>query len=304
MSLGSILVKLAWSVTPEGHEKKEAAIKTARTDKERAHRYGMIGSGGYAGLTAVKAPPEEESGAQVGGRVLGGLAAAQLAPAAGGAIGIPVMHFATNRSGMSEQQHVENVREMAKQMGISKDDVSVRVPELGTLGEALTHPHDTPQVVPKLVTGNRHLVTSPIGSHESLTAHEFGHVKNYEGAQALGKRLGMGKGGNLASAASIASRRLGSGSAMIGSGAAAFQKDPTWTPGLVNAATWAPALADEAGASIRAGAHLIKQHGLAGGLRRSLPLIPAFASYAGVAGAPLAITAIRKHLRKKEQQSK
>lgn len=128
------------------------------------------------------------------------------------------------------------------------------------------------------------------GSREAVIAHELGHAKNYAsklrkplmGGRALGTYLGGGT------------------TAAITGAMAAGDKDPSWTPGLVNLGINAPILADEAVASGRALRYMTKQHGLLKGLAKSAPLAPAFGSYAAIAGTPLAITAYRKHKQKQK----
>lgn len=127
--------------------------------------------------------------------------------------------------------------------------------------------------------------------HPSAMAHEFGHAKIHS---AIGPKL---------SRAALVGRFAGLNASSIGSGIAASTDEPSYTPGLVSAALNAPTLLDEAGASGIALKTLMKEHGALKGMRKSLPLIPAFASYAGIAGAPLAIAGARKWWNNSQQKT-
>ncbi len=127
--------------------------------------------------------------------------------------------------------------------------------------------------------------------HPSAMAHEFGHAKIHN---AIGPRL---------SRAALGGRLVGLNASSIGSGIAASTDEPSYTPGLVSAALNAPTLLDEAGASGIALKTLMKEHGTLKGMKKSLPLLPAFASYAGIAGAPLAIAGARKWWNNSQQKT-
>lgn len=75
---------------------------------------------------------------------------------------------------------------------------------------------------------------------------------------------------------------------------AAVADTPTHIPGAIQAAISVPMLVDEALASSRAVHHLISTKGFKEGLKESLPLIPAFGSYAAHSAAPAVVTVIRK----------
>lgn len=142
--------------------------------------------------------------------------------------------------------------------------------------------------------GSKFVVGAPPQTPESMIAHELGHVKNHS-------RWGLGF-----TAGSGISRRLSTTGAPIAAGIAAGQENPNWTPGLVQAGISAPMLLDEAAASARAGKHLVSKYGLGQGLKKALPLAPAFGTYAAMGLSPLAITAGRKLYRryKTKQQEK
>lgn len=134
------------------------------------------------------------------------------------------------------------------------------------------------------------VVGLPQGSSEATAAHELGHIKNWRGMAGL---LGHERAMSLATGLAHSQNLVGATSMPLSAYAAA-SKDPTWTPGLLQAGLAAPRLLDEGAATYHALRHLMKQHGTMGGLRAGASLAPAFGTYAALAGAPLAITAGRK----------
>lgn len=138
----------------------------------------------------------------------------------------------------------------------------------------------------------RPTVNVPIGSHPAMAAHEVGHAVNHARYGHLGTNT-----------AYRLSMTAGMPSTLLTSGMAGGQEDPSWAPGLANAAIWSPVMAEESAASLRAAKYFTKKHGLAAGLKKSLPLAPALASYGSLALGPLAITAGRKlHARAKRKK--
>lgn len=137
----------------------------------------------------------------------------------------------------------------------------------------------------------RHL-NLPEHLRESVIAHEVGHAMNDQALRDIGPAAALpyhfiqdvSRLGTPAMSALMTVR-------------AAREKDPSYKPGLATLAVAAPMLAEEAAASIRAGSHLVDKHGLQEGLVKSLPLVPAFATYATLATAPLLVAAYRKHKR-------
>jgi hypothetical protein len=131
------------------------------------------------------------------------------------------------------------------------------------------------------------------GAGEAVAAHEMGHVKNWQ-------KAGKGVMGRIARYANLPARirpiqqGLPIGSMAYSAGA----DDPSLTPAAINAGVFAPALVDEAMASGRAVGYMTKKHGLGKGLMRSSKLLPAFGTYATMAGAPLAVAAYRHHKNK------
>lgn len=127
---------------------------------------------------------------------------------------------------------------------------------------------------------------------ESVIGHEIGHALNDQAVRDAGPAVAIpyhfiqdvSRLGTPAMSALMTLK-------------AAKDKDPSYKPGLATLAVAAPMLAEEAAASIRAGSHMIDKHGLQEGLVKSLPLVPAFATYATLAAAPLLVAAYRKHKR-------
>lgn len=223
----------------------------------------------------------------------------QMAAAGLGASVMPMMGMG---KGGNKEQAIARMREMASQMGVDPKGVDFSAEDfipaqMQPRGSAKRLRAGGPMGLPQVQTSPNHAVQVPARAHESMIAHELGHVKNHEMAQRLGKKVGLP---NIGRASLYSGGPIGQTSSAITSMIAAGQKDPSYKPGLVNAGVWAPRIADEAGASLRAGAHFIRQHGVGKGLMKSMPLVPAFGTYATMAGAPLAITAVRKHLAKKK----
>lgn len=126
-------------------------------------------------------------------------------------------------------------------------------------------------------------VRAPKGISEGVLAHELGHARNYQNMSKLQKDLTLG------------ARGLGGVASQVSGAWAAGQDNPSYTPGLVAAGANLPTLIDEGMATGRAFKHLRNTTGSWGkALSKGKHLIPAFGSYAAMAGAPLGITALRK----------
>lgn len=209
-----------------------------------------------------------------------------------------------NMAGTTQESsdHASGIHRMAKDMGIP-DNVELSNPVVRDLRSA-SSPGGSAHAMPGVFNGGRPKIQVPLGAHESIAAHELGHVKNHQMVGRVAKRLGSSK--FIPAAAGITSGLsgiVGMKSGIATSAIAAGQKDPSYTAGGVNAAIWAPRIADEAMATGHAVRHLTKKHGLMKGLAKSAPLAPAFGSYAAFAGAPLAISAYRKHRLKQKAKA-
>lgn len=130
----------------------------------------------------------------------------------------------------------------------------------------------------------------PWGVGESVAAHEMGHNRNSQ----LLPRAYLG--------GIMASQRLSNLSVPAASIYAAASSDPSWTPALVSLALSSPVLLDEALASTRATAHMVGKYGLGKGLRHSSVLLPAFGTYLSHALAPLAITGLKKFMKRRSDE--
>ena len=131
-------------------------------------------------------------------------------------------------------------------------------------------------------------VNIPLHTGDAVIAHELGHSANaaiYSRTKSLLKHMPE---------AYTASSALSGIMLLPTLTAAASAKDPTYTPGVIQAILASPMIAEEAAASTRAVAHLVKEHGLGKGALKSLPLVPAFATYATIASAPLLVTYLRR----------
>ncbi len=164
--------------------------------------------------------------------------------------------------------------------------------QMGGIGrEELTYDMKSGRGPAVAVGGPKYNVHIPDNAKESIIGHELGHIKN---DKMWGK---VGRGINTAS-------RMGSSlGALPAAFAAGYSDEPSWTPGLLQAGVSAPMLIDEGLASARSVKHMVKQHGLWKGLNKSKVLAPAFGTYAAMGATPLAITAVRKHLKKKKEKA-
>ena len=135
----------------------------------------------------------------------------------------------------------------------------------------------------------------PLKAREADVALEFGHVVNRTKLRPLPTKVL-----NFTRAAGMNNKLIPTAAGAI----AAADPNASWTPGLVAAGMAAPTLLDEGAASARALKYMVGQHGLKKGLARSAHLAPAFASYAALGLAPLAITAGRRLWRKHKGKEK
>jgi hypothetical protein len=140
-------------------------------------------------------------------------------------------------------------------------------------------------------------VNLPKGTGEAAVGHEFGHLKNEQIRRTKSKTF------QRRARHTLEGSRMGMiPGALAGSAVAGGQADPSYKPGLAQLAVSAPTLLEEGRASAHAARYMVKRHGLARGAMRSLPLVPAFASYATLGAMPLGITAFRKHRLKKKEK--
>ena len=139
--------------------------------------------------------------------------------------------------------------------------------------------------------GKYPVIGGPWREDEAVQAHEMGHAKNHE--------QGTVGGVNLLLGAQIPGR-LSSLFAVPLAAYAAGATRPSYTPAVIQAALGAPVLLDEGAASARATSYLVSKYGPLEGLRKALPLLPAFGTYANNALLPLAITAMRRRNEKPE----
>ena len=138
----------------------------------------------------------------------------------------------------------------------------------------------------------------PKGTSEAIAAHEVGHLKNWRAIRDLLGEKGMTQ-------LAMGSHLGFAGAQLTGLPAtmyAAGSDDPSWTPAVMHTALATPRLLDEAAASLHAVKHLVGEQGLLKGLGSSARLLPAFGTYAAVGAAPLAITALRKYLKHREDR--
>jgi hypothetical protein len=174
-------------------------------------------------------------------------------------------------------QQIARVDKIREQMGVKRDELKYHV-DSGR----------SPAIM--LEEGAKPTMHVPSNTKESVIAHEFGHIKNDKLWGKRGRKLNTG------------SRAISALGALPAAYYAGWDDDPSYKPALAQAAVSAPMLIDEGIASGRAIKHLMKQHGKLKGLKKSMILAPALATYGLAAGAPLAITAGRKYLNKKKEK--
>jgi len=178
----------------------------------------------------------------------------------------------------TREEMVKHVHQMAEKMGLGK--LHVRTPqgfESGSWNPYFSFDNS---------------VNIPLHLRDSVIAHELGHAKNFKTIGEMGEKFAR-----KYYAAQDVSRLASSytlAPALASSAAMSSGSKAVYVPGVLQAILSAPMLAEEAAASARATAHLIREHGVGEGVFKSLPLIPAFATYAAVAGAPLLVAYLRR----------
>lgn len=253
-------------------------------------RSGLMGAAGGALLhhlstklaeDRAKLDSEEKKnkGPRIGEGMAGGLAGA-IAPSV---VGSASLHTIKSPS-VPVAEKLRNVERMGKEMGIDWDS------RHGAIIKGKVGLSNQPAVLKvKNPISNRTAFIARLqeNSHPVVDAHEIGHMVNYKKYPGLLKaKTSLGRLSNLST---------------VGTSAwAAGQEDPSWIPGLANAALHAPTLVDEGMATSRALAHLKRTGGTGTALRGAGKMILPSASYLLNAGLPLGITAWRKHKEKKQ----
>ena len=194
-----------------------------------------------------------------------------------GALGVTLAMMKGTSQPATEGEMTRYVKEMASKM---------EVPSVGVQSESgKWNPFYDP---------NSKSVNVPTRSRDAIIAHELGHAKNDFVLESKSKFL------RVPHQTLQALSRVGSMISLVPTlDAAARDEKMSYTPGVVQAIISSPMIAEEAAASARATAHLIKQHGAGKGVWKSLPLLPAFTTYAAIAGAPLLVTYLRRRMAEK-----
>lgn len=228
---------------------------------------------------------KEDPGKKVMRGVMGGVVAPGVAQTA--MAGLHKAMDDTNPMVRGKEETSRLVRQVAKDMNLKDVIHSQR------FGSAFAADSDLAKTVGmKIPKGSKgHWINVPTGSGEATIAHELGHVKHMK------KIPGYMR-------ATMTSRRVGMPASGIASIYSAAKEDPSYGAAIGSSAISAPFVLDEASANAQALRHMVGRHGLRKGVSRSLHLAPAMGTYLTVAGAPVAITAVRKHLRKKREQDR
>jgi hypothetical protein len=193
-----------------------------------------------------------------------------------------------------KQVTLERVVEMGRKMGLPVDDMEqwVHVPKWYDLEKSWNPFYDPLDKV----------VNIPTKTRDAVIAHELGHLKNdVQVASKWGAKVRIPY--HIIDMIS----RIGSGVALgptLYEAATQKGKDLSYKPGVIQAILSSPMLAEEAAASVRATAMLMKEHGALKGGAKALPLLPAFGTYAMVAGSPLLVTYLRKKAIEKKMEGK
>jgi hypothetical protein len=139
-------------------------------------------------------------------------------------------------------------------------------------------------------------VNIPLHTRDAAIAHELGHAKSHLALDPAIRRVSEA----LQTISRIGSRVTAAPLTFL----AATDKDMSYKPGVLQAIISSPMVIDEAVASAHATAHLISQHGAGKGIWKSLPLVPAFATYLALAGTPMLVTYMRRRAAEQELHSK
>lgn len=135
-----------------------------------------------------------------------------------------------------------------------------------------------------------------IPARDAILAHEAGHRVNEQALDSFLNRTPIL--GRLPRGLNALAPIIGMGASMAAIERARAEEQPTYVPSLLAGAASLPMLAEEGMASARAAKFLTAEHGLKRGLLKSLPLVPAFATYLSL---PL-LSAVITHGRKKYRE--
>lgn len=188
------------------------------------------------------------------------------------------------------EKMVEHVQDLAEKMGPVEGARKLHV--------EIPHSWDLPRSWGPYYDPQNNVVNIPSKIRDSIILHELGHAKN--------DAVVASKWGNLHLPYRIIemASRVGSGvtfAPTLSMAARQKENELSYTPGVIQAILASPMLAEEAVASARAVATLVQEHGALKGAVKSLPLLPAFGTYATIAGAPLVVTYLRKRALARKQ---
>lgn len=278
---------------PEFREKCRGLTGKAHLDEMSAGELGQVAKMLWSDKKAEAAEQPKKKKTHAAVKALKGVGAVIGATAVQGAAGHAAMSGEGAR-GKHDFSKSRSARRLAKDMGEKK--VPLAPKNLRHHGPGMGHVSEKKDSTSKGLNPGLYL---PEGTSETIAAHEMGHLKNWRAIKSLAGGAGANAAFNASQAAFLGSQLLGLPATMYAAGS----DDPSWTPAVAHTALAAPRLLDEAAASLHAVKHLIGKHGLVGGLSSSARLAPAFGTYAIAGGAPLAITALRKYLKRREDDA-
>lgn len=143
------------------------------------------------------------------------------------------------------------------------------------------------------------ILNIPRNTNEATIAHELGHVKNWN----MASRLDKGKLGDALYHGYFLSRQAAPALGLAAGIYSMAHEDPSYIPAVLNLAANVPTLLDEGMATAHAVKHMVKSKGMLRGIAKSLSLVPAYGTYAGLALTPLALVAARKRILENAKKS-